>query len=113
MISPLTAVGLGMSAGLCSYMAIVWKGKIGYDDTLDVMGTHGVGGMLGMLGVGLFAANGHMAMQLSAVVATAAFSFLGSFAILKLVDGAMGLRVSQEEEATGLDLNQHNERAYS
>jgi len=112
-LSPLAAVAMGVAAGICSYMAIVWKGKIGYDDTLDVMGTHGVGGMLGMLGVGLFAANGHLAMQFSAVVATAAFSFLGSYAILKLVDGAMGLRVSQEEEATGLDLTQHNERAYS
>src|SRR5262245_31204721 len=110
-ISPLAGIVMGIAAGICSYMAIVWKGKIGYDDTLDVMGTHGVGGMLGMLGVGLFAANGHLAMQLSAVVATAAFSFLGSYAILKLVDGAMGLRVSQEEEATGLDLTQHNERA--
>lgn len=112
-ISPLAAVLMGIAAGICSYMAIVWKGKIGYDDTLDVMGTHGVGGMLGMLGVGLFAANGHLAMQFSAVVATAAFSFLGSYAILKLIDGAMGLRVSQEEESTGLDLTQHNERAYS
>ena len=64
-------------------------------------------------GVGVFAANGHLAMQFSAVVATAAFSFLGSYAILKLIDGAMGMRVSQEEEATGLDLTQHNERAYS
>lgn len=112
-ISPLAAVVMGIAAGICSYMAIVWKGKIGYDDTLDVMGTHGVGGILGMLGVGLFAANGHLAMQFSAVVATAAFSFLGSYAILKLVDGAMGMRVSHEEEATGLDLTQHNERAYS
>ena len=112
-ISPLAAVLMGIAAGICSYMAIVWKGKIGYDDTLDVMGTHGVGGMLGMVGVGLFAANGHLAMQVSAVVATAAFSFLGSYAILKLIDGAMGLRVSPEEEATGLDLTQHNERAYS
>jgi Amt family ammonium transporter len=112
-MSPLAAVLMGVAAGICSYMAIVWKGKIGYDDTLDVMGTHGVGGMLGMLGVGVFAANGHLAMQLSAVVATAAFSFLGSYAILKLVDGAMGLRVTPEEEATGLDLTQHNERAYS
>jgi Amt family ammonium transporter len=112
-ITPLPAVLLGIAAGFCSYMAIVWKGKIGYDDTLDVMGTHGVGGMLGMLGVGLFAPHGHLAMQLSAVVATAAFSFLGSYAILKLIDGAIGLRVSQEEEATGLDLTQHNERAYS
>jgi len=112
-ISPLTAIFLGIAAGLCSYMAIVWKGKIGYDDTLDVMGTHGVGGILGMLGVGLFASNGHIGVQLVAVVAAAAFSFIGSFAILKLVDGAIGLRVTNEEESTGLDLTQHNERAYS
>jgi Amt family ammonium transporter len=112
-IGPLAAIFLGIVAGLCSYMAIVWKGKIGYDDTLDVMGTHGVGGILGMLGVGLFASNGHIGVQLTAAVTAAAFSFIGSFAILKLVDGAIGLRVTQEEEATGLDLTQHNERAYS
>ena len=112
-VSPLVAVFLGIAAGLCSYLAIVWKGKIGYDDTLDVMGTHGVGGTLGMLGVGFFAANGHLAAQLVAVCAAAAFSFIGSYAILKVVDGAIGLRVSQEEEATGLDITQHNERAYS
>jgi Amt family ammonium transporter len=113
MLGPLAAVALGIAAGVCSYMAIVWKGKIGYDDTLDVMGTHGVGGMLGMLGVGFFAAHGHPAMQILAVVATGTFSFLGSYAILKLVDGSIGLRVTQEEESTGLDLTQHNERAYS
>lgn len=113
LVSPLAAIFLGIAAGLCSYLAIVWKGKIGYDDTLDVMGTHGVGGILGMLGVGLFAANGHLAVQLVAVVASAVYSFIGSYALLKLVDGAGGLRVTPEEESTGLDLTQHNERAYS
>jgi Amt family ammonium transporter len=112
-VSPMAAVFLGIAAGLCSYLAIVWKGKIGYDDTLDVMGTHGVGGILGMVGVGLFAANGHLAVQLVAVVAAGVYSFIGSFAILKLIDGASGLRVTPEEESTGLDLTQHNERAYS
>jgi Amt family ammonium transporter len=67
----------------------------------------------GMLSVGLFAANGHLAMQLVAAVAAAAFSFMRSIAILKLIDGAIVLRVAQEEEATGLDLTQHNERAHS
>jgi len=112
-VGPLAAVALGVAAGLFSYLAIVWKGKIGYDDTLDVMGTHGVGGILGMLGVGLFAANGQLAVQLVAVVASAVYSFIGSYALLKLVDGAGGLRVTPEEESTGLDLTQHNERAYS
>jgi Amt family ammonium transporter len=112
-ISPGAAISLGAVAGLCAYVAIVWKGKIGYDDTLDVMGTHGVGGVLGMLGVGLFAAHGQLMMQIVAVLATALFSFIGTYAILKLVDGAIGLRITHEEEATGLDLTQHNERAYS
>ena len=119
---------LGVVAGGLSYLAIVWKGKIGYDDTLDVLGTHGVGGVLGMLGVGLFASkavnaagadglffgnSGQLGLQVVAVVATMAFSFVGTYVILKLVDGAMGLRVTPEQEATGLDLTQHNERAYS
>ncbi len=101
MLTPLAAVVLGIAAGFCSYMAIVWKGKIGYDDTLDVMGTHGVGGMLGMLGVGFFAAHGHPAMQILAVVATGTFSFLGSYAILKLVDGSIGLRVTPGRGSDG------------
>jgi Amt family ammonium transporter len=111
-----------------SYLAIVWKGKIGYDDTLDVLGTHGVGGILGTVGTGLFASkavnaagadglffgnSGQLGIQLVAILATVAFSFVGTYVILKLVDGGMGIRVSPEEEATGLDLTQHNERAYS
>jgi Amt family ammonium transporter len=127
-LSPGLAIITGIAAGLCSYAAIVWKGKIGYDDTLDVMGTHGVGGVLGTLAVGLFASkavnpsganglffgnSGQFGIQVVAVVATVIFTFVGTYLILKLVEGATGLRVSPEEEATGLDLTQHNERAYS
>jgi Amt family ammonium transporter len=125
---PGSAIVVGIAAGLCSYAAIVWKGKIGYDDSLDVMGTHGVGGILGTLAVGLFASkavnpaasdglffgnSGQFGIQIVAVVTTVLFAFVGTYLILKLVEGAMGLRVSPEEEATGLDLTQHNERAYS
>jgi Amt family ammonium transporter len=127
-IGPMSALFLGIVAGGVSYLAIVWKGKIGYDDTLDVLGTHGVGGILGMLGVGLFGSkavnaagadglffgnSGQLGIQLAAILATVVFSFVGTYVILRLVDGGMGLRVLPEEEATGLDLTQHNERAYS
>ena len=127
-IGPLSAIVIGIAAGGLSYLAIVWKGKIGYDDTLDVMGTHGVGGILGTLATGLFASkalnpagsdglffgnSGQFGLQAVAVFSTVVFSFVGTYVILKLVDGSVGLRVSQVEEATGLDLTQHNERAYS
>ncbi|HXX74030.1 MAG TPA: ammonium transporter [Nitrospiraceae bacterium] len=127
-LGPGSAMLVGIAAGLCSYAAIVWKGKIGYDDSLDVMGTHGVGGILGTLAVGLFASkavnpsasdglffgnSGQFGIQTVAVAAAVIFAFVGTYLILKLVEGGMGLRVSPEEEATGLDLTQHNERAYS
>lgn len=127
-IGPIFAIFSGLAAGGLSYLAIVWKGKIGYDDTLDVMGTHGVGGILGMLATGLFASkalnpaggdglffgnSGQVGLQTVAVFSMVIFAFVGTYVILKLVDGSVGLRVSPEEEATGLDLTQHNERAYS
>jgi Amt family ammonium transporter len=127
-MSPSAALLVGAAGGACSYLAIVWKGRIGYDDTLDVLGTHGIGGIIGTLTTGLFAsravnsagADGLLAgnssllgTQLIAVIAVMGFSFIGTYTILKLLEGSMGLRISQEEEATGLDLSQHNERAYS
>ena len=110
------------------YGAIVWKGRFGYDDSLDVVGIHGVGGVIGILATGLCASKlinpagadgllygnpGLLGIQLLVVVVTAIFSMVGTFVILKLVDSMTGLRVSPEEEANGLDLSQHNERAYS
>jgi Amt family ammonium transporter len=127
-LGPLSAMLVGVAAGLSCYLVIVWKGKIGYDDTLDVVGIHGVGGIIGMLATGLLASSavnpggpngwfyGHAAQlgsQAVAVLAAALFSFVGTYIILKLVDGLTGLRISPEEEAIGLDLSQHNERAYS
>ena len=127
-LGPLSAMLVGVAAGLSCYLVIVWKGKIGYDDTLDVVGIHGVGGIIGMLATGLLASSavnpsgpngwfyGHAAQlgsQAVAVLAAVLFSFVGTYIILKLVDGLTGLRISPEEEAIGLDLSQHNERAYS
>lgn len=127
-IGPMSAIAIGLVAGMACYAAIVWKGRFGYDDSLDVVGIHGVGGVIGILATGLFASKvvnaagadglffgnpGLIGVQLLVVVVTTLFSIIGTFVILKLVDSMTGLRVSSEEEATGLDLSQHNERAYS
>jgi len=127
-VAPLWAILIGFAAGCLSYVAIVWKGRIGYDDTLDVVGIHGIGGTVGILAVGLFASKlinpagadglffgqaGQLGIQAVTAGAAALFSFVGTSIILKLVNGLIGLRISSEEEAVGLDLSQHNERAYS
>ncbi|MCS6319013.1 MAG: ammonium transporter [Nitrospira sp.] len=127
-IGPMSAIAIGLVAGMTCYAAIVWKGRFGYDDSLDVVGIHGVGGVIGILATGLFASKAVNAggadglffgnpslfgIQLLVVVVTTTFTIIGTFPILKLVDSLTGLRVSSEEEATGLDLSQHNERAYS
>jgi ammonium transporter, Amt family len=127
-IGAFPAMVIGFFAGLVCYFAIVWKGRFGYDDSLDVVGIHGVGGILGILATGLFASkainaggadglfygnSGQFGVQVLTAVVTAVFSAVGSYVILKIVDGVTGLRIQPDEEATGLDLSQHNERAYS
>lgn len=122
------AIVVGLIAGLACYFAIVVKGKFGYDDALDVVGVHGAGGVLGILAVGLFATKavnaagadglfygnpGQLWIQSVVAAVTLIFSFVGSFVILKIVDATVGLRVPEDQEVTGLDLTQHNERAYS
>ncbi len=122
------AILIGVAAGIACYFGIVVKGKFGYDDALDVVGVHGVGGILGILSVGLFASKtinaagadgllygnpGQLWVQCVTAAVTALFSIVVSYGLLRLVDATVGLRVSTEEEMTGLDLSQHNERAYS
>jgi ammonium transporter, Amt family len=127
-IGAFPAMLIGLCAGLACYFAIVWKGRFGYDDSLDVVGIHGVGGFLGILATGVFATKainiggadgwlygnpGQLGVQVLTATVVALFSAAGSYLILKVVDGVTGLRIQPEEEATGLDLSQHNERAYS
>ncbi len=127
-VGPVSAMIISVFAGISCYFAVVWKGRMGYDDSLDVVGIHGVGGVLGILATGLFASKainaggadglffgnaaqfGTQAIMVAAVVV---FSVVGTWLILKVVDGLVGLRVSPEDESTGLDLSQHNERGYS
>jgi Amt family ammonium transporter len=127
-VSPFSALFMGMAAGALSYVAIMKKAGFGYDDSLDVVGIHGVAGVGGILLTGVFAskavnsagADGLLAgnpaffgVQALMVVVIGVFSAVGTWAILKVVDRAVGLRVLPEEERMGLDLSQHNERAYS
>ncbi|CAI4031288.1 ammonia/ammonium transporter [Nitrospira tepida] len=127
-VGPVSALLIGGVAGALSYWAIMKKGKLGYDDALDVVGIHGVAGVFGMVMTGLLASKGVNAsgadglwsgnlhffgVQILAVVAVSFFSAAGTLVILKLVDRVVGLRVTAEEERMGLDLSQHNERAYS
>ena len=128
-VTPLAAMGIGALAGLVCYISVVLvKGKLGYDDSLDAFGVHGVGGMLGALLTGLWAtrvvnpagANGafhgdakQLLVQLAALAGCAAYSFILSWGLLKLVDKLVGLRVSEHNENIGLDLTQHSESAYT
>jgi Amt family ammonium transporter len=128
-VTPIGAMAIGIASGGICWAAVTYlKAKLGYDDTLDAFGVHGVGGIWGTLAAGLFAAktvnpdgpNGllygnpaQFVIQLKAVAITAAFSFVGSLLLLKLVDLVMGLRVGEHEERVGLDLTQHKEAGYT
>ncbi|WP_143301875.1 ammonium transporter, partial [Candidatus Entotheonella palauensis] len=121
-VSPVSAIVIGVVAGAICYFAVVIKVRLGYDDSLDVVGVHGVGGTWGALATGLFASaaiggtNGLfagnpalMGPQILSVLGTIVYAGGLSWIILKILDATIGLRVSEEEEQMGLDLSQHNE----
>jgi ammonium transporter, Amt family len=127
-VGPISSIWIGLGAGVVCYVAVVVKGRLGYDDALDAFGIHGIGGSWGAVATGLFASKainpagadglffgnpGQVGIQLIAVAASWVFAFVGTYVILKVVDLFIGLRVTHEEEVTGLDLTQHNEAAYS
>jgi Amt family ammonium transporter len=122
-LGPFSAVLVGLAAGAACYAAVVLKWRLGYDDSLDVLGIHGVGGTLGILATGLLASSGakgllfgntaQLGIQALVALATMVFCVLGTYVLLKIVDAITGLRVHPEDEQRGLDLSQHEERAYS
>jgi len=127
-VGPMASILIGIGAGVLCYIAVMMKARLGYDDSLDVVGIHGVGGTWGALATGIFASKAvnaagadgllygnpmQLAIQAGAVLVSIGFAFIGTFIILKVIDMAMGLCVSEEEERMGLDLSQHEERAYS
>ena len=125
-VGPMGAIALGVIAVLvCYFFVTVVKNKFGYDDSLDVFGLHGVGGIIGAVGTGIFSAAdlggvkgegysiaAQTLIQLEAVAITVVWSGMISFAIYKLVDRAIGLRVDSDSERQGLDLISHGEQAY-
>jgi len=127
-VTPMAAIPIGIVVAFISYYSIVvLKTKLGFDDSLDVFAVHGMGGIWGALATGIFATlavnpggasgliegNGmQVLIQLVSIVAVAAFAFIATWILGKLVDIVIGLRVGPMEEMVGLDLSQHGERAY-
>ncbi|MYC13946.1 MAG: ammonium transporter [Gemmatimonadetes bacterium] len=127
-VGPIGAIVIGLAAGaICFWASTTLKRKLGYDDSLDVFGVHGVGGIIGTLLCGIFVVKSlggqglaegmtmgsQFTAQLIAVIITIVYCGVVSFILLKIVDAAVGLRVSQEEETGGLDIALHDERGYN
>ena len=127
-VGPISSIWIGIGAGVLCYTAVMLKPLFGYDDALDAVGVHGIGGTWGALATGLFASKAinsagadglffgnpaQLGIQAMAVLVTIVFVFIGTLIILAVVDAIMGLRVNEEDERIGLDLSQHDEKAYS
>ena len=127
-VGPMSAIIIGIAAGIICYLAVLAKVKLGYDDSLDVVGVHCVGGIVGALLTGLFATKlinsaggdglffgnpGQLGIQAIAVGVTLIYSFVVSYILFKVLDATMGLRVTAEEEVAGLDISEHQETGYS
>jgi len=121
-VTPLPALAIGFVAGMLCYFAILAKEKLGYDDSLDVVGVHGVGGLWGALATGLFASVGgtglfygdphQFLVQLAGAMAVIVFSFVATSLVLLAIRKFNGLRVDEEEEEQGLDQSIHGETGY-
>lgn len=125
-VGPAGALAIGAAAGLLCFLASTsMKARFGYDDSLDVFGVHGVGGFIGTVLAGVFGAavlggnqeglaiGSQVGVQLTAALITAAWAGVASFALLKLTDALVGLRVTDEDERTGLDIALHEESGYN
>ena len=125
-VGPMGALVIGLASGvICYFCATSLKRKLGYDDSLDAFGVHGIGGIVGAILTGVFAAPAlggfgavtdigmQVWVQAKGVIFTVAYTAIVTYIILKVLDLVMGLRVNEEEESVGLDLAQHNERGYN
>ncbi len=126
-VTPMGSIIIGLLGGVICYGGVLLKPILGYDDSLDVVGIHGLGGTWGALATGLFATTavnanganglfygnpGQLWIQFVSVIATWAFCFVMSLILLKVVDALVGIRVTPEEESMGLDVSQHSETGY-
>ena len=122
-VDPVGALIIGLASGLtCYWGAVVLKHKLGYDDTLDVFGVHGIGGITGAILTGVFAIESiggtpgliegnasQVMVQFEGIIATIVYCAISTLVILKIIDWTMGLRVDEEIEIGGLDSNLHGE----
>ncbi|HSJ81154.1 MAG TPA: ammonium transporter [Thiobacillus sp.] len=127
LVGPMGAIVLGAIAGVvCLWGVTGLKKMLGYDDSLDVFGIHGIGGIIGAIGTGIFVSPalggvgvddysmaGQVVTQATGVLITIAWSGVVSLVLFKLIDMTMGLRVTEEQEREGLDTASHGERAYN
>ena len=122
-VGPMGAIAVGLGAGVLTFYAVRIRYKFGFDDALEVMAVHGIGGIWGALATGIFAVGGIglidgdatvLGYNVLAVLATIAYSFIVTFVILKILDviPGLGLRADEGEEDVGLDISLHGERAY-
>ena len=127
-VGPIGALVIGAAAGAGSFYVVTHlKRRFGFDDSLDVFGVHGIGGMIGLIGTGIFATTtlggvgypegqtmgGQVLVQFGAMVLTIIISGIGTAVILKVVDWTIGLRATETDEVNGLDYAQHGENAYN
>lgn len=125
-VEPWAALVIGGIVGIACYFGLFIKSKLGFDDALDVVGIHGVGGTIGALLTGIFASPainslgkgamygnpGQLQTQVIGIAAAWVFSFVVSFIFLKIIDAVMGLRVDEDAEIRGLDISEHSEEGY-
>jgi ammonium transporter, Amt family len=127
-VGPVSAIIIGGLAGIICYGGVLLKSRLGYDDSLDVVGIHGLGGTWGALATGLFASKavnpdganglffgnpGQLWIQFVTVIASMIFAFVMTLIILKVVDLIIGLRMTEEDEVKGMDVSLHNEAGYT
>ena len=125
-VGPLGAIAIGIASGvLCYFASTSLKRKLGYDDSLDVFGVHGVGGIVGAILTGVFSSatfggsgiegtiSSQVLAQMIGVMVTIIYCGIVSYIILKVIDKTMGLRVLEEQESDGLDITLHGERGYN
>ncbi len=127
-VTPLAAIAIGVVAAVLSYYAMLFRMKRNVDESLDVWACHGIGGAWGAIATGIFATTivnpagangllygnpGQLLIQIAAVGVTWIYAFVVTFILAKVIDATIGLRVQDEEEAVGLDISQHAEKAYA